>query len=153
MFDINGPRYRRSLNCGSATTERVRKGQEETEPMSNDERVVICRNRRPIAISWPRADVCQLAWCSDAACCCSAQRGTTRRVSANGKAASLVLPWRHDRSVDTSRERETGKCVHQPRRSTAVAYRLAKRDRFTPLMSTRSYARVAYGEKRIQSER
>jgi len=29
VFDINGPRYRRSLNCGNASAERVRKGQED----------------------------------------------------------------------------------------------------------------------------
>lgn len=139
VFDIDGPRYRRSLNCGIGRTPRESERDRKTETVSNDERVVICKNRRPIAISWPRADVCQLAWCSDAACCCSVRRGATGcRLM-----AKLRLSFCRDDTtgrLTLSRERETDERVHQPRGSKCIALRLAERDRFTPLMNARSYA-------------
>lgn len=90
MFDIDEPRYRRSLKPMVA----ARRGKE-TVSVSNDERAVICKNRRPITISRPRADVCQLARCGEEerrrGCVSPAFRLARQRVSANGKAASLSL--------------------------------------------------------------
>lgn len=89
VFDIDGPRYRRSLNRDDAERREGR----ETGSVSNDERVVICKNRWPITISCPRADVCQLASRSEEerrrGCVSPAFHVARQRLSANGKVASL----------------------------------------------------------------
>lgn len=132
VFDIDEPRYRRSLNCSSANAERVRKGQEdwsrvERRASRNLQKSLTDRDKLAAGRCLPISVVQRHCMC------CSARRGATRRVSANGKAASLGLPWRHDQSVDTSRERA---CIST---ETSASRRLV--DRFTSLMSTRSYTK------------
>lgn len=103
--------------------------------MSNDERVVICKNRRPIAISRPRADVCQLA-CQVAKerreekrLRVAVPRVVRQRVSANGKAASLSTARFVARHPERTRE------AGGRERACIVSNRIA-RSRFAPLMRT-----------------
>lgn len=132
VFDIDESCYRWSLELWRRWEARK---QNETGSVSNDERVVICKNRRPITISRSRADVCQLACRSEEERrrgCVLPYRVARQRVSANGKVASLsrtavttrFVGWHPERTRKASEgtsECIVSNCISRRPCSSAIA--------------------------------